>query len=40
MCKYCEEKFYVKVRQIKPNGEVEYIEMPINYCPMCGEKKE
>ena len=33
MCKYCNIPIYIRV-----NGE--YIELPNNYCPMCGEKVE
>ena len=33
MCKYCSIPIYIKV-----NGE--YIELPNNVCPMCGEKVE
>ena len=33
MCKYCSVPIYIKV-----NGE--YIELPNNFCPMCGEKVE
>ena len=36
MCKFCEEKIYVQSK----TKEGEYLELPINYCPMCGEKKE
>ena len=35
MCRFCEEKIYVKSKT-----DDEYIELPINYCPMCGEEKE
>ena len=36
MCRFCEEKIYVQSK----TDENEYLELPINYCPMCGEEKE
>ena len=34
MCKYCQEPIYIKSK----TGE--YLELPNNVCPMCGEKVE
>lgn len=33
MCKYCSVPIYIKVNS-------EYLELPNNFCPMCGEKVE
>lgn len=35
-CKFCDIPVYVKSK----TDEDEYLELPINYCPMCGREKE
>lgn len=34
MCRYCKEAVYIKSK----TKDGEYLWLPTNYCPMCGEK--